>query len=652
MPTTNGTLGHRFQVAGVSKNFDTDIFVNVIKRKEEVLFRNNLPSTGANVAFVTTQEINSDINLSVADRSTSLAANRVTQINYTTIEDSSTFNINTENFVVTDIFTKITATNPIAKPLFYKHTLSTTNVPRVDAENRDYNLASGVSLVSAEIVDINSNSIFVADIKLDSDTGIIYNNLASVFNNGNIKTYIDLLDNETVFRPATFDDLTPLLTIIQDGRKVYLIEELGTAFTVVLPTVGTYAFQPLSVSRIEIVKPVPSDGLENWFVRVRNGSFFTNIGGILYKYYISEFLSQVFTPEPPTKRSLQERSTRLTRSVVKLDYENIRQDDDFELYIEILINDADGEGIAAFTTDPSLDGTIATNSTPYEIWNEVDQKGIKSIDHKSGIIELDGISLRTDYEIISSYYYNEEYYAFTLVNFNPLSNREALTTRLSLFIDPDLAGTSKDQTLFYLKSDQSGKVFESNWDEFDNDTESHTSGDTVYYERLPDYLSSGIADIGEPNYIDPATVRYFIDQYSVEGTQGGTFLVLGDVTVSEAYDVAQISPFDSRVRGGGVVEDNFENTVDSNPEATWFWDEGYWDGIPYPGNGSYFVEVPVTSLKGAGGVFAQKQIKDILNRHTAAGVYPLAKAYGVEIIASGIEPGPDSVKLFWHSEGL
>lgn len=667
MPIVNQSLGHTFTVGSVQKTVDTDTFINVAKRRADIVYRSGVPSDAANIAFVTTQELGSDTNLSIADRSTSLAANRVADIGYTTISGTKTFTINTEAFIVTDIFASETNTiNPV--PLFYKHTISFDNLPRVDASGGDLTLATGVAIVSVEIVDINFNPVLTSEIKYDTTEGIIYNNLLSEYNatddfivyfvkyvvndNGAVKTYIDLLDNETVFRPATFDDLTPTLQIITDGRKVYLIDELTGEFNVTLPIVGTYAFQPLSTSRIEIIAPVPSDVTESWFVRVRNGTFFTSLSGTLFKYYISEFLTQSFTPEPPIKKSIQEKSTRLTRSLIKLDNENINESDDLGLRIEVLINDSDDNAVVAYTTDTDLEGVIAANGAAYEVWNDVDQRGIKSVDHRSGIIEIDGVNVKSDYEIISTYYYNEGFYEFTLINFNPISNREALTTRTSLFIDPDTVITTKSQTLFYLKIDTSGKVIESNWSEFNNESLLHSSNKTLYYEKLPSFLTTGIASVGEPNYVDPNDIIFFVDSFTVEGTQNGSFLVLGDVTVSEAFSASQAGQFDARTRGGGVIENEFESVLESTPEARWFWDEGYWDGIPYPGNASYMIEVPITSMRGAGGVFSPKQVRDILNRHTAAGIYPVAKAYGVDITVTGVEPGADYITLFWNSEGF
>lgn len=649
MTVSINALGHEFTVGSVAVQVDTDTQLNVIKRREEIVYRSSVPASAVNVAFLGGKSVSSDENLSIADRSTSLAANRVRDINFTTISNSKTFSINTENFVVTDVFVDQTETlTPL--PLFFQHVLSDSNVPR----DVDGNLDTGVTLLEIQILDVFLNPVKVSQKKIDYTKGILYNNLEAEYNNtgdytayyvkyiisnnGEVTTYLDLLDNETVYKIASFDDLTATMQIKTDGRKVYLIDEVFSGFSVTLPVLGTYAFQPLSASRIEINPPVSSSIEDSWFVRVSNGTFFTNVAGGLRKYYIAEFLSQVFSPEPPIKSVQLENSTVLSKQLIKLDRENINEDGDLGLYVSIMINDADGNGLQAYTTDSSIVGNIASNGQPWVQWNNTSRVGIRSIDHKTGYVAIDGFPLKTSYEIVSNYFYNEDKYEFTLVNFNPISNREALSTRLTLFIDPDTISTSSDQTLYFLKSDETGRVIESNWPDFDNDTQQWTvSGVNMYYENFPAWKPS------EPHVL-------FVEDFTVEGDSGGDFLILGDITVAPASHPSELSKIDSRRRGGGIIDTQIDEVEAENPEVAWYWDRGYWDGTPYPGNASYMVEVPVDVLQNAGGAFLQSEVKDVVNKHTAFGVYPVSKAYGVDIAVSGVYPGADTVTLEWTSD--
>lgn len=617
---------------------EVDTFVNVIKRREEILYRTSVPPQAANIAHVASSEVSSSSNLSVTDRSTSLQANRVREHEVTIVSDVKTFTIDTENFVVTDEFT--TASQTItAIPLFYKHILSTENVPR-DADN---DLASTVQLLQVQFLDSLLAPVKTPEVKVDYTKGIIYNNLVSEYSsssdytiyyikyvirqNNEVKTFVDLLNNITAYRIATFDDLTAGLQIKTDGRKVYLIEEVASRFVITLPDVDTYAFKPTTRARIKILPPTTRDVTDPWYVKVTNGKFFTNLHGSLHKYHIAEFLSQAFIPEPPLKLSDSEESVVLTGSLIKLDNESVYQGVDHELYVETLISDRDDTALAAFTTDSSIVGNVAANGKLYQKWSNSSRVGIRSIDYSLGVVQIEGLILKSSYKVVSTYSFEEENYEVTALDFNPISNREALTTRASLFIDPDTSSTNKTQTLYYLKSDQSGKVFESNWGDFDNDTERHTDGELVYYEDFPDFFQITVS--GEPDYLSPDSHK-FVDEFSI-GPSSGVFLILGDIITSEALSTEDLEIFDSRKRGGGIIDSLVEENLLEYPETQWFWDTGYWDGIPYPGNASYMVEVPVTVMEGAGGRFTAAEIRSIVEKHTAFGVYPVIKAYGVGI---------------------
>jgi hypothetical protein len=652
MATGTGGLAHEVTVSSVGKTYDTDTFLNVIKRRENMRYRESVPLDSVNVAFVGSEALAASRNISIADRSTFLFANRIVERDYTTISSTNNFDISTDNFVVTDIYTDALVTqSPL--PLFFKHVLDITNLPRVSAT--DLSLAAGVRLMSVEVLDVFLQPLRLSEAKIDYDEGVVYNNLKSEYissgdftpyyvkyvvrDGSNISTFVDLLDNENVYRLAEFDDLTPLLQIIPDGRKVYLIEETVTGFHVVLPIAGTYSYKTEAEAQIKLLFPAADEVDDTWYVRVTNGLFFTNLpDGKLYKYYIAEFLSQTFTPAFPYKRSIDETSIILSSTLIKLDRENIYEDPDEDIFLSVLINDVDGIGIAAYTTDPSESGTIADNGVAFVVWNNQDRLGIRSIDRKQGFVSIDGLKLDSSWEVVSNYHFRETNYEFTLVNFNPISNPDITDQKTVLFIDPDSSVVTKTQTLFYLQVNDFGKVIESNWSRFDNDTQLLDTGNPIYYEE-------------KPSWHPDAVWHEFVDGFSVEGTQFGTFLILGDVTVAPAQSVEEVVEVDSRVRGGGIVAGQIDSAREIQPEIDWYWDIGNWDGIPYPGNASYLVEVPVEVLEGAGGTLRTDEVRDIVERHTAFGVYPVVRGYGIDVELTDVQFGAGSITLAWIGRG-
>jgi hypothetical protein len=262
--------------------------------------------------------------------------------------------------------------------------------------------------------------------------------------------------------------------------------------------------------------------------------------------------------------------------------------------------------------------------------------GIRSIGYVDGILDIVGVSLESDYVITSTYYFEEKQYEFTDIDFNPINNLDILQQRVFLFIDPETALETKAQTLYYGIVDKKGQVIESNWSSFDNTTQTLSTGETLYYEAVP-------------SFITPGSYSIFVDDYSVEGS--GVFLILGDISVEANSSVDDANIFDVRIRGGGIREDRLAAAKEKNAEVCWYWDVGHWDGVPYPETATYFVEVPAEIFSGAGGTLTQKRAKELIDKHTAFGVYPIVKAYGIDPIMTSVIPYTTSIYLSWSSYG-
>lgn len=635
-------------------NRNVDTFINVTKRREDILYRTLLRSSSSNIAFVSTTPLTTLSAINILDRSTSLPHNRAEDVDSQIYTDVKSFFSETENFLVTDIFT--TATGISTTALYYKHVISTDNVSRVSDD--DETLATGVKLLEVQILDYLLQPVEAPILEIDHDKGIVYSNFKSEYNSsidytvyyikytvrtsatGPVYTYVDLINQEPVYRLAEFDDLTESMALITDGRKIYLLDDVSGGYTITFPSIGTYAYLPSAKTRLQILPPASRTSDDPWYIRVTNGTFNDSVHEGTYRYRVAEYLIQAFTPEPTLKYSGREYSTILSRNLIKLDFEDIYLDStEFFLYIEV--NDADGNGLGAFTTETASVGTIAQNGKTYKKWEGINRTGIRSLDSKTGIVDIEGLPLRSTYEVISSYHYNEQHYEFTLVDFNPVSNHSILQYQTSLFIDPEQAGEQKTRTLYYLLTDKSGRVVESNWSSFDN-TAKTISGDPLYYGEPPDDIVLG-------------SYQNFIEDYSVEASgisATGTFLILGDVNVASPATLGSITSVDARRRGGGIIDTMLEDATEIQPELKWIWDSGgCWDGIPYPGNASYMIELPVDIMENAGGEFQASEIDDIVHKHTALGVFPVTKAYGVDVLVSGVEPRSTSITLRWTYKG-
>lgn len=651
-------ISHSFVVDAINKTANVDVSINVLKRREIIAYKTTLPTTNTGISFVNSATISANNNLSIADRSISLSANRILNTGYTTITNTKTFSITLDDFVVTDVFLDSTNTvTPI--PLFYKHVLDSDKLPR----EIDGSISSGYTLQSVTILDQYMSPTSSSNIKIDFSNGVIYTNLLPEYIShtdytiyfvkytireldGSLSEYIDLLNIEKIYQLATFDDLDENLENIKSGRKVYLLDDSGDQFTVTLPVVGTYAFQPLGTGRIRLLMPSAISADDQWFVRISNSVLYTTINKVLYKYRIGEFLTQNFSPSPPYKVTTHDTSTPISKTLIKLDHPNVYQDNVLGLYVSIVIDKANGTAKAAYTTDPALEGSIASNGMVYKKWDTINQTGIKSIDHYTGIVQIGGIELLSTDEITSSYYYTESKYEYSTINFNPLLNHNSLIGHVSIFVDPDSIISNKSQTLYFLHADDTGKIIDSDHPYFNNITglwDSGSGGKSLYYETLPDFVTSG------------SDIDFFVHNYTVEGDTSlptfEGFLILGDITVAPSISLNAVSTIDSRNRGGGILSNQIDDALDVTQEVNWIWDYGYWDGLPFPGDASYFIEVPAGILDGAGGTLTQNKVREIVSKHTAAGVYPIIKAYGVEIGINNIMPTESGIMIEWESYG-
>lgn len=629
-----------------SIQIDIDTSINIYRRRENILYNELYDADNVGVAYVKVgEEVLASENVSILDRSDTLINNKIQVIEPIVVENSSSYIFETDQIIITDQI--LTLTDNLKVPLFWQHIIDTDNVPRVSSS--DYTLASGTILSDIQILDRDFSRVEIQQKNIDYSKGLIYSNLQNniddeiyyiqytVKSGSDIQTYTEILNNEKIYSIATFDDLDEDLNIINDGRKVYIPNKLEESFQIILPDARDYGFQILPRAKIKIL---PFDNLDltfPWFPRISNGNFFIRRDGRQYQYYIAQFDSQSWNPEFPYKKIEEEPSTYINIHLIQLNRDKIQNDPSESMYLDVLINNQNDIGLVAFTTDPSLHDTIASNGAKYYYYSFSSKIGMRSVDYLNGLVDIEGYDLDPSYKIYATYYSEEEDFEFDTIDLNPFNNKDIVDQRLVLFVDPDESDTTSEKTLYYfLVNKDTNKVISSDWDSFDNAAQKTISGKDLFYRGIPDSVSSSSYEI-------------FSDVYAVEGS--GDYFILGDLTVGLSARIQNLETRDIRVPGGGLIEDRISDAKKENPEVIWYWDIGKWDGESYPGNASYYIEVPVSVFSGAGGTFTQKQGRDIIERHTALGVYPVIKAYGVDPYITDAEPSTDSIYIEWYSYG-
>ncbi len=633
-------FSHSFRIAhiAISKNLDTRL--NIQKRREKVVFSSRTDRDKINLSYTTSKEVNSDNNLFVSDRSNRLPSNTLPEDNQPYLFNGGSITLPVDKFQVTDVFTtSISSQEDI--PLFYKHVLE------------QYDSGGDYNIVDIKIVDDNLENLTLSTVLIDKDEGIVYNNLANTFNyntsestiyyikytihkisDDTIQSYVEILNNQNVFSLATTDDLDGFGIIIPT-HKVYLLDEIGTSFEVTVPTIGfPYAIRETLDSRIKIERPVISSIRNPWFVKVTNGHFFTTLPNVagLYKYRVAEFNNQLFDPFSPYKFEEAEYSVRINNHLIKLAKEHLFIDHTYPIYIVIF--NPDNTPRIAVTTDPGLLGSSFLGSTI--IW-----QGIRSIDNLNGIVDL-AIPVKDTDVIRATYHFEEVEYEITDIDFNPLSNRDILGSRIIFYIVPDTLSV-RTKTIFYLVVDKRGIIIDTN----------QTDNTDLLTAISLDTLS-----------LKGSSPSFELD-FSIEGINSNQYLILAEVFTNENSHPENTILFDVRKPGGGIKDipeliQELAETV--APEIIWTEGVAPLEGFQFPGNGAYLIEIPSTLQKTLSGRFTDPALRELIEKHTAAGIYPIIKGYNCLdlhlipipriVIGEGLTPATGTLTFTGYEDAL
>lgn len=120
------------------------------------------------------------------------------------------------------------------------------------------------------------------------------------------------------------------------------------------------------------------------------------------------------------------------------------------------------------------------------------------------------------------------------------------------------------------------------------------------------------------------TVRhcYGLEDWQQTQKTWPTALLLGVIHLREHTKVTDAVVLDTRIRGGGLKQSITDREISRRePLAYSYWDMGTWDGKAYYKNGTIVIEVPKKVLKIEGGQFTEQQVREIIGKYVAYGVY-------------------------------
>lgn len=638
------TLSNSFRIQEVQTIKKFDVRLNIQKRRESIVFKSNTIQDNINLGYVISKEVNSLNNISISDKSSAILDNRIpTSIPISTFTGKS-FSINNSRFKLTDIFTTETATQA-PTPLFYKHLL----------QNFDSSDTSK-SVVSVDILNQDKKVITVSELVTDLTSGYIYTNLVNNYNNTNgelklyyirysvkdsstsqVSSYTEIMNNEFVYHLATFDDLDSTTGLLQRDAKAYLLDEFASdSYEISVPTLKPYAVQREFDSKIELI-PVPlSDTSNPWYLSVANGNFFTTLNTSpnttnIFKYNIPEFLNQTFNPYFPFKLRANEHSLKVNNHVLKVLKNNIQLDVENLFNLQVILRNPDLTPRKAFTTDVSKIGTLFEDTIKFT-------NDIRSIDKLGGFIDLSSV-INNDDVVETTYFYEEKAYEITELDFNPVSNLNILGNRIVFYITPN-TNNARSNVLFYVVVDSLGKITFTN--QTDNaELTSDIATNSFYYDKISPSVS-------ELSFLDKYTVQARYD-FKYANTSNPKYLVLGEVFTHENSHPRQTVTFDIRKAGGGIKEDNVDILIDDHPQLQYLAGVGSWNGLPYPGNGLFYIELPAMLQEKYGGILNDTAIREVVEQHVALGIYPLIDTYSAANVIPVLVPYTGVIKISWRS---
>lgn len=642
MTTKISGLNLAYEISSLERTFSTTSFINCINHRENFKFLDYLDNRSVGVAYVKGNPISAKDNLFIVDKSSTVFENCIINTNPVSLTDITSFSINTDRFYLTNVYTSSN------EPLFFKHIIGEGVLPRTNGV-----VDSNYRIIKVDVLDQNFSVVTSQITDITITNGEIYNNLENYYNNdSDYKAYyiqytyyivgnnrynygLEILNNKELFLVAEYSDLDADFKLINDGRKVYLLEEKEGYYSITLPSIGNYSYKVIKKSNLHILPPKISSTEEQWNISIPNSKILANVNGNYYKFTLNEFSEQLWNPQLPIKRVEQEKGIIVNSRLIKALHLNLQNSTSLDYFVEVLVNGKEGEGVAAFTTDYSKYNTLASNGVYYNCWHTVRKIGIESFDEQNSFIDLNGISLKKDeHEVYINYYYEEKEYLLNSLNFNPINNPSILEKTIILFLSPDTTEITNTQNLFYLVVNNSGRVEISNWSQFNNNTKLLLNGNKLYYSEIPSWDLS-------PN------TSIFTTTYSIEGA--GSFFILGEVSINENSSIKDLSIIDVRTKGGGLKKEVIENKKTKNQEINWFWDIGNFDGKFYPRRNSILIQIPTETLLGAGGLLTNKEVRDIVLKHMDFGSYPIIKGYGIDVKIEDIYSTSSSIVVSWNS---
>lgn len=548
-------------------------------------FGSKVPRNGVAVAYLQGDPIFSDQAITLIDTSAVLAQNSFFRQD-TVIElddDNLTYFIDKKGFIMTDRFT------PSGRALYYKHTLEQPIFDDDEVEAEVAVIDSDGNQISKEfwLYDCGKKAVFhLLPVTDDKVYFVIYPRAND--NNQVIEPrYRELLESAPALSEAGADDIDECgLDPDSDGYIVTELDGQPHLFRLQVPRAARYSLRYTEDGLLKLLVPKKSQK-DPWYVEIQNSTVLTthNTQDTFLRYSVAEFDQQAFYPFPPIKLETNLEVSEIAEGVIQLGFRNIVTTN--KTPVDILIYDTNGNLMRALSTDKVKNGRQISG-----IYWETD--GIISVDQSQGLVKIYR-NIKKGETVRANFFHETKRYTYTGWNFNPAFNDDALDKRVAIVVKPEQTDCFSTVEHVVVSADEI--ILESS----DANITAWIDGSKTFDDFVSDWL-----------YI-PGTSQSNLNNY----------LMLGVVSTHTPISPDQTLTFDSRVRGGGIIDDLKEQALNLMPGAHNNWDVGNYDGPPVPIHGGVLIYLPERLLQ----IFTEDQIREMARKYSAAGTYIVIRYY-------------------------
>lgn len=605
---------------------------------------------GANLVYINVPQLDSASpqgNICITDLSSGFIENTIQFANSVTQFTSNLGQSNTNNVLVTNVYSN--AANTITQPIPpINKTIPVTPLWYVYTFLPGFPLSSNPNgTFAVTLIDNKGNTIPSYHVAIQYINNIPTGIYTDIINTLDTWYQVVYLSNGTqVTKLLSSEPLFTLVDSFSTASYEYMIQYNNTSnvYQIITNSSNDTVFSILNIgtTKISVQQPIHAANDDPWYVTITNGYFKRFVDSTTYQYYLPEYYIQPFTPFIPANYQVDETPIFISNNTIRLRQipllptgsitdTGLDINGDIQIYIRYsedrthnvnldvnyIINTAGGlEDIAPFTANNPVEQSA--------IWCRL---SIEDVDRTTGLVRINGIvtpngqlisNIPNDNLIFNNdtleafYYYNEINLVFNKISLNPLFDQALLDDGISIYIVP------AQTTLSPATSQPTPLQSVTNYIRFDS--------------------NEIIIDASDPTVpIGQLLTAYYTNlNTTIPSLELARIFVRNTATLNQ---ITKTNLIDTRIIGGQLLDNlppEIINLINQNTNDMYYLRD--WNGQVLPGNSVIVMKLPMfllnedytvntTQLTGTNLTDRMLDIRRTCKKHLAFGVLPLIRFY-------------------------